>query len=84
MPLQTKSNPTSWHFPIRLRTVSLVRTKTLVLAQAARVMPALAARVAGGTAAAVHAALRDVGHRSRAVGAGEVVVLRRLLVSIPL
>lgn len=38
-------------------------------------MTALAARVAGGTAAAVHAAGRDIGEISRAVDAIEVVVL---------
>lgn len=43
-------------------------------------MTALAARVAGGTAAAVHAARRDIGEISCAVDAIEVVVL--LFVSI--
>lgn len=39
-------------------------------------MTALAARVAGGTAAAVHAAGRDIGEISCAVDAIEVVVSR--------
>jgi hypothetical protein len=47
-----------------------MRTKTLMLTQAAGIMPALAARVAGGAAAAVHAALGDVGHFGCAIGAG--------------